>query len=195
MVAMFGWLREAPRFALEPRQAVWIREQRRQNLDRDVAAKRHIPGSIDLAHATGAESRHDSVRPELLPGRQGVHRHILGHVLRNRRRGRGCQEVGRRALMLQQLLHVAPYGHVARACPVQILVARVDRQIERRLADPFDLACALRRHCSAPSTVAAFPSAALRWTIGRGWASFYRWHRNHATGSTARRCRVVNRLV
>ena len=51
--------------ALKARQSVWIgREQLGKHLDRDVAIQLRIARPVDLAHAAGAERRHDFVRAE-----------------------------------------------------------------------------------------------------------------------------------
>ena len=58
--------REQARFAREAGAALGIgREVRRQDLDRDVTTELAVARAIDLAHATGAERRHDRVRAEV----------------------------------------------------------------------------------------------------------------------------------
>ena len=50
------------RLLLQPRHPIGIaREQRRQDLDRDVAVQPRIARLVDLAHAAGAQQRQDFV--------------------------------------------------------------------------------------------------------------------------------------
>jgi hypothetical protein len=57
--------REQPRFALEPRAALCVgREDRRENLDRDVAAEPGVSRAIDLPHSSRSESGVDVVYAE-----------------------------------------------------------------------------------------------------------------------------------
>jgi hypothetical protein len=52
------------RFALESRETVGVRRQRRwQELQRDVASEPAVVGAIDLTHAAGAEQLEDLARP------------------------------------------------------------------------------------------------------------------------------------
>ena len=60
---------EHARFALEPRQPVWIVNDRiGKDLDRDLALEARITGAIDLAHATSAEHADDFIRTEARTG-------------------------------------------------------------------------------------------------------------------------------
>ena len=60
------------RFAFEAGEPIRIeREQFRQDLQRDVAIQPRIPGTIDLAHASGAEGGEDFIRPETCACGQG----------------------------------------------------------------------------------------------------------------------------
>jgi len=54
--------REQACLAFKSRQPIGIaREQRRQELDRDIPPKLGIPGTIDLAHAADAEQSLDEI--------------------------------------------------------------------------------------------------------------------------------------
>jgi hypothetical protein len=58
--------RERLRLALEPRQPFRIvGKDIRQDLDGDVAIESSVAGTIDLAHAAGADQRVNRVRPQL----------------------------------------------------------------------------------------------------------------------------------
>ncbi len=53
------------RFAREPRQAIRIiRDRRQQHLDRDVAIQLRIACAIDFAHSARAEAGEDFVRTD-----------------------------------------------------------------------------------------------------------------------------------
>ena len=83
--------REQLRLALETRPTVGIRpDERRQNLDGDIAMQRRIASAIHLTHPAGAERRHDGIRanlpahrrePTCERGRGNVERGCLDEVL------------------------------------------------------------------------------------------------------------------
>jgi hypothetical protein len=55
------------RLALEPGHPLRIAGQRgREDLDRDLAVERRIPGSPDFAHATSTQAAQDQVGPQHL---------------------------------------------------------------------------------------------------------------------------------
>src|SRR5262249_2315643 len=59
------------RFLLEPAEAVCgFRESGRQDFHGHFASQPRVVGAIDLAHASGAEGRHDFVRSETRSGGQ-----------------------------------------------------------------------------------------------------------------------------
>ena len=61
--------REQLRLALEARESLGVaREERGQNLDRDVATELGVARPVDFAHAAGAEPGDDRVGSELLAG-------------------------------------------------------------------------------------------------------------------------------
>ena len=66
------------RFLLEAAEQLRAGHIRRKNLDGHVAIELRIAGLIDLAHTTGADRRHDAVRPESVTGRecQGIFQRI-----------------------------------------------------------------------------------------------------------------------
>ena len=67
------------RLTLEARQAVGVRgEELGNDLDRDVAVEPGIPGTVDFAHAAGADGGDDFIRAESGSGRQ---RHGLRGLL------------------------------------------------------------------------------------------------------------------
>ena len=93
--------RERPRFAREAGAALGIGgEVRGQDLDRDVATELAVARAIDLAHAAGAERRHDRVGPEPTID----HRRRAGRS-RGHAGGRALEEPRRRRLELEQRLH------------------------------------------------------------------------------------------
>ena len=64
--------RQQPGLTLEARHAVGVgREPRRQNFDRDLAAKLRVARAIDLAHATGAQQGHNFIGTDLLTAEIG----------------------------------------------------------------------------------------------------------------------------
>jgi len=100
--------RQRPRFACEARAPLGIsREVRRQELDRDIAAKLAVARAIDLAHAARAERRHDSVGAELTVQHRGS----------TRRTGDdGCrtfEELRRNRFVGEQGLDFPPQGVIA----------------------------------------------------------------------------------
>jgi hypothetical protein len=57
--------RQHPGFALEPREPFGIaREERRENLDRDLATQLRVPGPVDLAHPARTNQPLDAIRPQ-----------------------------------------------------------------------------------------------------------------------------------
>ena len=96
MAQMFGWLSdcEQMRFAIESRETIRIdAEDRRQDLDRDVASERRVTRAIDLAHPSRAEQRQQVVRA-VAAGRLGEDFH-----------GRTFCKVAGRVMSGEQRLH------------------------------------------------------------------------------------------
>ena len=64
--------RDRARFALESLAELRVGgKDARENLDGDGAVESRVAGPVDLAHAAGAERRHDFVRAEADSGHQG----------------------------------------------------------------------------------------------------------------------------
>ena len=64
--------RGRPCFLLEAAEPIGVgREERRQDLDGDVAPEARVAGAKDLAHAAGADRRDDFKRAEAGTGGQG----------------------------------------------------------------------------------------------------------------------------
>ena len=75
--------RDGARLLLEASDAVGVGvTPRRQYLDGDVAAEARVVGAVDLAHSAPAEQRHDVVRAEARPGRQGHRRRVRATIAR-----------------------------------------------------------------------------------------------------------------
>ena len=73
--------RDGARLLLEASDAVGVGiTPRRQYLDGDVAAEARVVRAVDLAHSAPAEERHDVVRAEARPGRQGHRRGVWATV-------------------------------------------------------------------------------------------------------------------
>ena len=61
--------REEPRLALEPREALLVhREDRRQHLDCDIAAKPGVARAVDLAHAASSKRADDFIGSQARTG-------------------------------------------------------------------------------------------------------------------------------
>jgi len=67
------------RFALEAREAAWVRRYGRgQDLDRDLALEIRVGGAIDLPHAAHADLGSDFVGAEARAGGQGHGAEVKG---------------------------------------------------------------------------------------------------------------------
>ena len=137
--------RERPRFAREAGTAFWIGDEMwRQDLNRHVASELAVAGAIDLAHAAGAERRHDRVGPEP----------AIDHRSRPRRnRGDGnrrtLEKMGRCGLEREQRLHFLPQRLVSVARLDQKRGALLRRPGQRAVVEVRNQIAAFMRHQGA----------------------------------------------
>ncbi len=104
--------RQQPRLAIEAGAPLGIgREQRRQHLDRHIAAEGRIVRAIHLAHAAGAEQPDDAIRTEL-PADQRLT--LLGRRWSHQRARWPIEKVLRAAGVREQRLDFLAQRFVAR---------------------------------------------------------------------------------